>query len=1123
MSDGEVRSALLPRHLAERAVSGRQALEGERKLVTILFADVVGSTEMASELDPEDVVDILNGLFEHWVTAVHRYEGTVDKFLGDGMLALFGAPLMHEDDPRRAVLTALQIRDATTSYNRTLADISIDVRVGLNTGTVIVGNVGADARMEYTAIGDAVNVAQRVEASADAGTVFISEETRQFVEPYFRLRDAGTFELKGKREPARLWEVETTTEVIAAARGLGGRTAPLVGRTNELDRLNQILAGLDDGQGSVVALLGEPGVGKSRLVSELKASASRFTWAEGHALSYGASSPFEPIREILTDLGGVDGPELAALGEGLTGGSSIDAITAAVRLLVLNRLPAVLFIDDLHWVDDASLDIITMLADLANTDPLGLVITSRPEGRDGAVALGAAILDVTPLPAMANGELIAHLLDTSEVPTDLEDFVLERSEGNPFFTEEFLRVLLDEGVLELVDDSWVLAPGFANLAIPPTLNGLVASRIDRLTAPAKSLLQAAAVIGPSFDNLVLERVADVAVELGPLYEGGFVVSTSDQGTHSFKHVITQEVAYESLLKKARRRIHLRVAEAIEELHADELDIRAAELGRHFDIGDAPDRAIPYLVSGAYRSAAAFSNQGALELAGRAIELTDDPDTEFDLLEIQARVLGHIGRHEEEWATVSALDALASGSDQKRLRVLAAAIECRLASEYIEAISLIDEAMDLASKVDDRLLRARVLTLGADLHRRQYAPQLGVPLLEEAVALYESAGVLVPTARTMGRLAEVMFFAGDARARGVVAEALEVARHSGDPKLVAEAQLRAGMQASFGEHPEDGLPFIDEAARIATEISDTTLLVRIHRLRGYLNLKAGNNLESDEAFFAGMEVAKRVQNYHGWLQTTLSLASSWESRERFVELYEWLLSVQPEVDSWNHVHLSHYLRYGMGYRSLRWLNQLEAAEGHLRQAVRISESGLDWIPPDVMYRNGLAAVLVDQGKFDEARRVLDAAMQIAIDHQITESIMTYLYITETRLSLAVGDQTTAAQTLGKLHAYLQTPDEGIAHATNVLGAELALLEGDPTRARSLAEEAYDAEPLIDNDRFFSILHVLDVLIRATEAAGDYSEDMIALAKDKANRFLASLPDDYRETASRRPDILRILLS
>ncbi len=1123
MNDGEVRSASLPRHLAERAVAGRQALEGERKLVTILFADVVGSTAMASELDPEDVVDILNGLFEHWVEAVHRYEGTVDKFLGDGMLALFGAPLMHEDDPRRAVLAALQIRDATARYNRTLTDVSIEVRVGLNTGTVIVGNVGADARMEYTAIGDAVNVAQRVEASAATGTVFISDDTLRFVEPYFRIRDAGIFDLKGKPEPTHLWEVETTTEVVATVRGVGGRRAPLVGRTNELALLNQVLGGLRDRRGGIVALLGEPGVGKSRLVSEVKASAGGFAWAEGHALSYGASSPFQPVREILTNLGVINDPELAGLDEGLIGGGSVDAFAAAIRKLVLRHLPAVLFVDDLHWVDDASFDIITMLADLAATEPLGLVITARPEGRDQAEALGATIIDVSALPAAANGELIAHLLDTADVPAELEDFVLERSEGNPFFTEEFLRVLLDEHILERRDDEWRLAPGFATIAIPPTLNGLVASRIDRLPAGAKRVLQAAAVIGPTFDDAILEHVTDTLVDLRAAYEAGFVVDTSDMGVHSFKHVITQEVAYGSLLKKVRKRIHLRVGEAIEELLPDELDLRAAELGRHFDLADQPGRAIPYLVTGARRSAAAFSNQAALDLAGRAIDLTEEPDLTFDLLELQARVLGHVGRHDEEWTTVSAMDELVLGSDHRRLRALAAAVECRLASEYLEAIALIDEALALSATVDDELLRARVLTMAAELHRRQYAPELGIPLLEEAARLYGVAGLAGQAAATLGLLAETLLFTGDPRTAGFVNNALEAARNSNDPKLLAEAQVRAGFQASMGDHPEDGIPFAEAAARTATEIGDTTLLVRILRLSGYLHMKAGNSEASDTAYFAGLGIAKRAKNYHGWLQTTLALASSWESRERFLELYEWLASVQPEVDSWGHAHLSHYLHYGMGYRSLRWLNQLESAEEHTRKAVRISEAGLDWIPPDVMYRNGLAAVLVDRGKFDEARQILDAAMATALEHNITMSILAYLHVTDARLSMAVGDLAHARDVLAKLTAYLENPDEGVSHGVDVLAAELALLEGEPDRARTLAERAFEAEPLKDNDRWFSVLQVLDLLIRASEAADIDATDVIALANDKARRFLASLPDEYRGQASARPDIARILMS
>jgi len=358
-------------------VAGRTlsaGLEGERKLVTVLFADLVGSTALASDLDPEEMVEILNGLFSLWVDAVHRYEGTVDKFLGDGMLALFGAPLSHEDDPRRAVLAALEIRDATHSYVETLPGVPLDVRVGLDTGTVVGGSVGSDARMEYTAIGDAVNVAQRIEAAAGPGSILIGEDTFRLVGSYFELDEVGPTEVKGKSESLTLYEVVGDRAVMGTVHGLEGMQSPLVGRDEELKRLLALLEELGEGSGSVIALVGEPGLGKSRLVSEFARSIDGIRWVEGDALSFGANTPYLPVAQLARSLDpDPSDPDLADLVKGTDAGGDDGyriRLTSAVRSLIISHSPIVVVMEDLHWMDDASLDLLGSIASSTRSFPI---------------------------------------------------------------------------------------------------------------------------------------------------------------------------------------------------------------------------------------------------------------------------------------------------------------------------------------------------------------------------------------------------------------------------------------------------------------------------------------------------------------------------------------------------------------------------------------------------------------------------------------------------------------------------------------------------------------------------------------------------------------------------------
>jgi len=1105
-------------------VAGRTlsaGLEGERKLVTVLFADLVGSTALASDLDPEEMVEILNGLFSLWVDAVHRYEGTVDKFLGDGMLALFGAPLSHEDDPRRAVLAALEIRDATHSYAETLPGVPLDVRVGLNTGTVVVGSVGSDARMEYTAIGDAVNVAQRIEAAAGPGSILIGEDTFRLVGSYFELDEVGPTEVKGKSESLTLYEVVGDRAVMGTVHGVEGMQSPLVGRDEELNRLLALLEELGEGSGSVIALVGEPGLGKSRLVSEFARSIDGIRWVEGDALSFGANTPYLPVAQLARSLDpDPSDPDLADLVKGTDAGGDDGyriRLTSAVRSLIISHSPIVVVMEDLHWMDDASLDLLGSIASSTRSFPILLLMTSRPEGLSRVEALHAEVISIDRLDHNHHSELLENLLP--KVPDSLRQLVLERSQGNPFFTEEFLRMLIEQGAITETAAGWKSGL-IEELTVPPTLNGLIASRIDRLPADSKRVLQAASVLGRVFSEKLLRHVVG-EFDLSPLHSGGFLVGGNEPGSHVFKHVITQEVAYSGILKRVRRGLHLRVGEAIEVLYPDERKMRSAELGRHFDLAGDTDRAIYYLKMAAERSFAAFSNEAAISLIGRALELVQDPEIRFELLELRSTVLGHVGRHDEEWATVEQMDAMAAGDDRLRLRMLLASMRCLINTHYLEAYTVGEEALSLSERVGDATLRARVLKIIGQLERRQYSPRRALPYYAEAVELFASESLVEERASALGDLAEMSLMIGDDGAKELIEQALEAARALRNPQLLGTALLRSGLYL-LSQAPEKALGSLDQAIEIASDIDDQGMLIGAHRMAGYASVNAGQLARADTEFMTAMQLGRAAGDSHGWLGAAMGLVEVWESQERFSELYQWLQDSESHIAEWGHAHNISYVQYALGYRCLRWLNDPELALMHLVRASEFVEQSPEWRPPAVMFRNGKAAVLIDLGRLDEARTVLDAAKAVCTEHQLQEVTLAYVLVTDARLSMAEGDMSRARLAIEELSGIVSTDVErGEAHAAYVLTAHLAMAEKRFSDALEAGKRARSLEPLRATTRWFSQLAVAVLIADATEALGGDPEPVLAEVRGSAEAFVASLPPEFQPAAKQRSDVARIL--
>ncbi|HEY6875416.1 MAG TPA: adenylate/guanylate cyclase domain-containing protein [Candidatus Dormibacteraeota bacterium] len=538
----------------------------ERRPITVLFADIAGSTAIAEKLDPEDWTGLVGDAFGCMNATIERYGGTIARLMGDGVLAFFGAPVAHEDDPERAVrcgLDMVQAIETLGAAHHVPGASDLKVRVGINTGHVVVGVVGTDTAHEYTAMGDAVNVAARMQGHARPGSVLVTAATHRFVSTLFEATDVGHLELKGKSDTIQAYEVSGLKADAVRTRGLQGVRAPMIGRDAQLQRLTQIFGVVRAGAGRVACIIGEPGIGKSRLLAELRAEAERLDpttrWIEGRCLSYGETIPYQLLTEIVHSLIGVpamaseaqlaaalDGsvrdlladdwpetyaylghllslhlpPELQARISAIdmeTVKRYVSSLVAMLRALG-GRGPVVLVCDDIHWADSASADVLIQAMSAVAGAPVLLILSSRPERASAGWRLIAAArelfgdalteIKLERLSMAESRTLVSKLLTIESLPDETRDSILTRAEGNPFFVEEVIRMLIDRAAIVRDGDRWVATDNVAEVEIPETLHGLLLARIDRLPQASKRTLRVASVIGRQFGVTILERLLE---------------------------------------------------------------------------------------------------------------------------------------------------------------------------------------------------------------------------------------------------------------------------------------------------------------------------------------------------------------------------------------------------------------------------------------------------------------------------------------------------------------------------------------------------------------------------------------------------------------------------------------
>jgi len=770
-----------PKHLADKILQSKSALEGERKQVTVLFADVKGSMELAEQLDPEEWHATLDKFFAILTDGVHRFEGTVNQYTGDGIMALFGAPIAHEDHAQRACYAALHLRDAVREYAnevRARHGVPFGVRIGLNSGDVVVGKIGDDLRMDYTAQGHTVGLAQRMEALAESGHACVSEHTARLVTGYFQLQDLGRTKVKGVSEPVGLFDLDgvgpfRTRLDRSRARGL----STFVGRDSEMALLEAALQQALNGHGRIVGVVAEAGVGKSRLCFEFteRCRARGIVVYGAHCPAHGRTVAHLPVLELLRGYFGIaDGDSARAAREKIAGRlllldrdfdyvlplvwdfmrvpdpeRPVDEIDAAVRQQQLHdftrrlvrarseREPAVLFFDDLHWIDPASDAFLAQLVEAVRGTRTLLLGNFRPEYRaDWMQRSDYQQLPLTPLGSNAIRSLLGQLLGPDPSVAELPAVIEARTAGNPFFTEEVVSALIEADQLVGTRGAYRLVGSVDRVEIPATVQAVLAARIDRLAEREKRVLQTAGIIGKNFPRPLLARIIEAhsrapfaAAELDGalrlLCDLDFLFERAlyPVAEYAFKHPLTHEVAYGSQLQERRRAVHAALARVLEEAAE-----APALLAYHWD------------------------EAGEIEPA-------------------------------VHWHHAAAVDA---GMNDAASAVRHWERICQLLGQLPET----RERLSLAAAA-----RAQVLWIEA---RRGAEPERARTVYEQARDFAERAGDLSSLARARYAYATFLFYAGEPGGSEMARQALTEAERSGDLEVRIAARWACAVFGNFAE-------------------------------------------------------------------------------------------------------------------------------------------------------------------------------------------------------------------------------------------------------------------------------------------------------------------------------------
>ncbi|HLC40552.1 MAG TPA: adenylate/guanylate cyclase domain-containing protein, partial [Methylomirabilota bacterium] len=964
---------------------------GERKMVTVLFCDLQGSTPLAERIGPERMHDLLNRFFELALAAVHRYEGSVNQFLGDGFMALFGAPIAHEDHAARAAFAALEIRESVGTLNVELATqgTPLHIRLGINTGPVVVGGIGDNLRMDYTAIGDTTNLASRLQTLAEPDTVLVSESTYELIQPYLQCTPLGVREVKGKAHPVPVFRVDGARERrtrfdLSLERGL----TALVGRQWEMgliqSRWTEVLAS----RGQAVVLIGEAGVGKSRLLYEFRQLLPDHAVAfEGRCLPYERGVSYAPVVEILRryfSIGDQEKPDevrekvkagverfgaelretlpflLNLFSEGLESGalatldsSQIKRLTqeAVIALLLAasRATPLCLTIEDCHWTDENSKELLARLVGRLSGARILLCVTTRPGAK--VPAEGRTAMTQIAMNPLSNEETVAvarRLIGEGDLPSEVGELIVKKTGGYPLYVEELLRSLLDKGQLTRTPGGVEIAAPLSEAEVPDTIHDIIMARIDQLDGETKRALQLASVVGHEFDFPLLQAVAETTSaelmeRLDQLKAQEFIdeASAFPQRRYVFRHNLVQEVAYGALLQRRRSEWHELVGAALERLGGGAIDERLPALADHYARSANQKKALHYLLLAGDQVTRQYAHGRAQAFWERALGLLD---TGPDEPGVRRQLLDRLG------------DAhFAQGAFEQALTTWQRALELAVAANDRFAVA------DLRRKIG-----VTYWSLG-DPESAIAHFMTGLDVLVDVVDCLERARLFQELARItfrLGRHEEATRWAEQALALGERLEAPDVVSHASNTIGLALARV--------GE--------IERGAEAVKRSLETALAHDLHSVacRAYANLAVlYTTIDQDRsaAFCTeGLALAEKIGDltYQSWLQCTLAgrsctLAGDYEEGVKAAR-------ASIELDR----RLGHKSHLPIPLIILAQIYQCHGefteSERYYREALALAEESEE---PQLLIPcyDGLATLAIEQGNEAEAERYLERSRRL----------------------------------------------------------------------------------------------------------------------------------------------------
>ncbi|MBI2939519.1 MAG: tetratricopeptide repeat protein [Chloroflexi bacterium] len=1072
----------LPATVPRVAVPG----ESERRVCTVLFADVSGSTAIGEKLDPEEYTNVMNQAFQLLSAKIVKYEGTIDKYIGDAVMALFGAPVAHENDPERAIRAALEMQDALDEYTERLMKtigLPLRMRIGINTGEVIAGGVGSDARADYTVMGDTVNVASRLEHAAPVGGVLVADETYSQTKGMFDWEFLEPITVKGKSEPVQVYRPLRVARQRRGVRGLEGRMAPMVGRSTEIVELEAAFERVLAGQPSVVAVAGEAGIGKSRLRHEFREALAHgghlehVTHLQGRSLPYTQADTYGAILGILrdffdvrdTDTDEIIRQKLALRPPGwditwpllpiLAGVPPTtlfpylspeqwrrQAATALLGMVehAARERTVILFFEDVHWIDPSSLEMLTYLVERVRNLPVLFFLVYRPDFDEPALIRkhpSFRRLDLHPLTPEDCALLIENLLVQTELPPQIKDLIVQRSGGNPFYVEEIIKSFVESQVLVQRDGIWRATRDVQALQVPDNVQAVIMARIDMLDDRTKRMLQQAAVIGRRFPLHLLEAISDVpgvSAALDRLEELAFCFPTGSADEYVFKHVLSQEVAYNSLLIRRRKELHRKSGEAMERLYRSRVDQHLDAVASHFFRGDHWPKALEYSTRAGDRAKALWANAEALRYYDQVLAVLDHlvagPGASVGLVPAasligvdlnEVRIVTHVKRGDVYAITADYDAALASyerGLQDAQRPEQRADIQWRIGDSVHEKRSKYDLALgcfasaaaELGGARGNSAEMARVRTSISRVYFRQGKFEPARQFAQQCTEQLRGTQYHAEQARALRQLGNICYATSEwQQAIEYWRQGLEIAERTGDPREAAPIYNNLGIvYYRLGDYPAATKSF-EDSLRMVEKIGDTTGIAAAFTHLGACYRAYGDLQAAIDQYEKSLVLKRRIGDRRGELLNLLNLGEAHRELAEVARSVEELgqsLRIAEEIgasESLGEIHRQlgeSYLELGeldralaSAERALQYdretnekleeamalrvigkvrqaCDQLDEAEQHLRTAITILAE-LKAEHEEARVCCDLAQLLLARGKLTDARSVVNRVTDI----------------------------------------------------------------------------------------------------------------------------------------------------